>query len=111
MSIEDGKWYGRRLGGNPPPGGWPRYGYTRQLPEGISIPRVFNEDRHLPGSLALDGWQLLRIEEFSKSYPDPFVLYNPWGEIVAQWETLPSLGTLMEFVPRGQLVWQPIKAV
>ena len=93
MAMMDEGWDGGGLV-CAPPGGWPKYGFTRQLPEGITNPRVSDESRHLPSSLALDGWQLLGVTE---ARIDPFVLYNPWGEIVAQWETLPSLGTLMEF--------------
>jgi hypothetical protein len=99
VMFRESNWDGGSLV-SPPPGGWPRYGFSRQLPESISEPRISSESTHLPGALALDGWQLLRVEEDARYHSaDPFVLYNPWGEIVAQWEMRPSLGTLMEYVP------------
>lgn len=83
---------------SPPSGGFPEYGYTRQLPE--SVPNRVMATRIsgvLPYSLLDQGYELLKVEPVVLSI-DPYVLYGPWGEVVAVWEVMPNLGTLYDFV-------------
>ena len=82
---------------SPPPGGFPRYGYVRQMPEhleGRAVSVQSFPDR-LPLNLLDADFQLMRVEPMSRGAADPFVLYNPWGEIVAEWEVMPSFGELL----------------
>ena len=72
-------------------------GYYREMPEGIVDPRL-REDltRYLLAGLLQRDYQLLQIEEIRQG-GDPWVLYDPWGRIIAQWETEPTLGELLGF--------------
>ena len=80
-----------------PMGGFPKFGYTRELPIGLSSPRVTrNLTEQLLFALRERGYDLLQVDEqVWGGKGDPFVLYNEWGEIVAEWETMPSLGELL----------------
>ncbi|MFW6125502.1 MAG: hypothetical protein ACOC58_00190 [Chloroflexota bacterium] len=85
----------------PPDGDWPRYGYTRQMPISIADPgRVEDLSEYLPEALRFQGCQLLQIDPAplwgTARGADPFVLYDAWGEIIAEWELRPSLGELLE---------------
>lgn len=81
----------------PPPGGWPKCGYARELP--IDLGPSFGDRKIwgvLPASLVERGYELILLEPAPFQGGDPYVLYDPWGRIVAVWEALPSLGTLYE---------------
>ena len=81
-----------------PIGGWPRKGYTREMPASLAHPergvRVGEESDFLPTSLLLRGCMLMQMEEEKR---DPWVLYDEWGRILAEWLKPPSLGQLMDF--------------
>ena len=102
MSRRD-NYFGRRSMVLEPAGGSPRFGYGREMPEGIARP-IQRDDltEFLPGNLRREGWQLLGIGNFQKR-DDPYVLYNPWGEKVAEWEQAPSFGELLQFELREVL--------
>lgn len=84
-----------------PEGGFPRYGYHREMPFGMKwqcpMPAVRCYPGRLPHDMAVAGWELLEVDPLTG--PDPFVLYDAWGCIVAEWETEPSYGSLLEFLP------------
>ena len=78
-----------------PVGGFPPKGYYREMPAGVRSPQMRADlTGHLPQQLRAEGCQMLQIEEVGRG-GDPFVLYDPWGCIIAQWETEPSLGELL----------------
>ena len=80
-----------------PVGGFPPKGYTREMPAGVKSPVVRADlTNRLPQQLYEGGCQLLQIEEFGRG-GDPFVLYDAWGHIIAEWERSPSLGELLGF--------------
>ena len=80
-----------------PVGGFPPKGYQREMPAGVRAPVVRADlTARLPLSLVEGGCQLLQIEEFGRG-GDPFVLYDAWGHILAEWERPPSLGELLGF--------------
>ena len=79
----------------PPVGGAPRHGYSREMPPGMVHPQIRgNLTTALPWPLVERGCELLRIEAAGG---DPYVLYDAWGHILAQWEREPSLGELLGF--------------
>ena len=81
----------------PPPGGFPKFGYTREMPLSL-LGGVSAEDltEQLPVPLKQAGYQLFSLQPSWATWAkDPVVLYNPWGEIVAEWEESAfSLGEL-----------------
>ena len=80
-----------------PVGGFPPRGYQREMPAGVKAPVVRADlTDQLPVQLYEGGCQLLQIEEFGRG-GDPFVLYDAWGHILAEWERSPSLGELLGF--------------
>lgn len=85
-----------------PPGGFPKYGYFREMPLGLPGGQTIATSffSHLPFPLLVDGYELIHLEPAWNSTPyEAFVLYNGWGEIVAEWGTEPSFGELMEYAP------------
>ena len=82
---------------SPPPGGFPKFGYVREMPlsllgRGV---QVIDLTEQLSFPLELAGYQLFSLEPIFSKAADPVVLYNPWGEIIEEWEQRPSLGELL----------------
>ncbi len=81
-----------------PVGGFPRLGYHREMPGQLHEPRLVAKLTDLiPAQLAGKGCELLQIDDAVRPR-DPFVLYDPHGAILAEWEQAPSLGDLLGFV-------------
>lgn len=81
----------------PPPGGFPKFGYVREMPLSL-LGRVVEANeltQQLPVNLELAGYELFSLKPLFSQTADPVVLYNPWGEIVAEWEVMPSWGELL----------------
>lgn len=89
---------GARSQASDPVGGFPPKGYSREMPAGVRSPVVRADlTPRLPWPLVLRGCHLLQIVEWYGGPGDPFVLYDAWGHIIAEWETAPSLGELLGF--------------
>jgi len=73
--------------------GFPRYGYTREIPYEMRV--IKDCSNRLPYDLHDRGYELLQVIEEQTTRGDPFVLYDPYGDIVAQWEAMPSYGELL----------------
>jgi len=87
----------------PPAGGFPRFGYAREIPVSLrdgAVLNVNNLSDRLPYHLQDAGFQFMSVELAHTRGADPFVIYNPWGEIVAEWEVMPSWGELLT-ISRG----------
>lgn len=85
----------------PPLGGFPKNGYGREIPEwanefSVSV-KATPLDPPLPFALDRAGYELLAMSQPCER--THFVLYNAWGEIMADWEYEPSYGELLDYMP------------
>ena len=81
-----------------PLGGLPKFGYFREMPLRLSNRAgILPCSLRLPFSLSQAGYEIIHFRDWPN--PDAYVLYDSWGYIVAQWETEPSFGDLLDYEP------------
>lgn len=79
--------------------------HERELPPEIDGLRKweyseFNYDRELPYDAWASGMHLVAFEPHEDA--DPVCLYDRWGNIVRQWENMPSFAELCEITTSTQ---------